>query len=299
MATERRHLTAFLLLQIVEGELPLDSIRSVGVAHLQGCDRCMAIWHRHQQRSARRQGPAALDYGAAIASALAKTEAISRRLDADRAGAEADFRCLLRHRPRQRAALVPAGGRRFRSPILVDLLIAECREAVRRDPREAYSLASVAEAVAARVPARVYGKTFVERVALRALAHRANALRAGGELARAEALWAEILEHLEKSPIGDREVEAELASLEASLRLDQRRLDEAERLLGRAERGYTAVGNEEGRARVLLKRGIAAFTRPDAPAAAGWYAGSRRDIRAHRARRPRCGRPAQPRARPV
>jgi hypothetical protein len=49
-------------------------------------------------------------------------------------------------------------------------------------------------------------------------------------------------------------VEAELASLEASLRRDQRRYEEAAVLLDRAALLYEEEGEAEGLARVLIKR---------------------------------------------
>ena len=108
-----------------------------------------------------------------------------------------------------------------------------------------------------RVSPDVYGPAFCNSLAVRALAHLANAVRVAGDLTAAAAQWRQIHARIATEPLGDVDAEAEVACLEASLRLDQGRFDRAERLLGRARRRYRAAKDPEGLAKTLIKLAIA------------------------------------------
>jgi tetratricopeptide (TPR) repeat protein len=208
------------------------------------------------------------DYQGAVASAVAKALAVAGRLDGERQGATADLEGLLALPRGERAAALAAADGRCRSPLLFELLLRRSRDALRRDPEEARELAVLAERVAGRVPP-AFGAAIPARLAIRAVAHRANALRVAGEVRRADALWTEIHARAAGEPGGDPTDEAELASLEASLRADQRRFDEAARLLRRAIHRYRVTGDAEGLARARLQHGRILLLRGRPAEAAG------------------------------
>ena len=202
-----------------------------------------------------------VDYTAAIAAAATKTAEVASRLGKERAGARADFRRLLRLPPAERRRDLEKATTRFRSLALVGLLIEAGRETLADAPARAAELLALAERVAQRVPSSVYGAAFCNALTVRALAHRANAVRVTGDLTAAEALWRRIHAQVAAEPLGDVDAEAEVASLEALLRLDQSRFDEAERLLGRARSRYRSAKDHEGLAKTLIKLAIAKRTR--------------------------------------
>ena len=72
----------------------------------------------------------------------------------------------------------------------------------------------------------------------RAAAHRANALRAAGDHPAAERIFIDLRRQLAAQPPRRPAAVAEITRLEAALRLDQERLDEAEELFGRAALAY-------------------------------------------------------------
>lgn len=96
-------------------------------------------------------------------------------------------------------------------------------------------------------------------------AHRANALRVAGDLPAAERLFGDVRRRLANAPLADSAVYAEVASLEASLRWDQARREEALTLLDQGVLIYQEVGEREGLARVLIQRASIAqqLERPD------------------------------------
>jgi tetratricopeptide (TPR) repeat protein len=198
-----------------------------------------------------------IDYGAVIAAAAAKTVDVASRLGKERAGASAELRRLLRLLPAGRRRVLERATTRFRSPALVELLIEAARVALPDAPARAIELLTLAEQVTRRVPLAVYGPAFCNSLAVRALAHRANAVRVAGDLTAAAAQWRQIHARIATEPLGDVDAEAEVACLEASLRLDQGRFDRAERLLGRARRRYRAAKDPEGLAKTLIKLAIA------------------------------------------
>jgi tetratricopeptide (TPR) repeat protein len=88
----------------------------------------------------------------------------------------------------------------------------------------------------------------------RARAHAANALRVAGDLPKADAELRSLRRDLARAPLEDTEANGEIASLEASLRLDQRRFEEAGELLDRAALLMHHARTPEGEARVLIQR---------------------------------------------
>ena len=265
-----RHLTVHELLRLLGGSWSLREVEALArraLAHLRDhCPECDAAYRAFEQIRDRRRRRGRARYAAVFESAERRIPELVRCHQAEVEAAEEDLRILLELRHEQALALVTEKRRRqvhgprgwrMRSPHLVRRLLEEARIALRRSPSEAAERLEQAEAIVQRVPRPVYGEAFVERLATRALADRANVLRVMGELQGADALWRLLHERLQSWP-ADEDEEAALWSLEASLRQDQRRFGEATRLLGQAERRYRRLEDTEGIGKTLIKRGNAA-----------------------------------------
>ena len=171
-----------------------------------------------------------------------------------KAQAARDLRDLLALAPAERGMRVERAHSRFRSPQLAALLLAESGRRIGADPAAALDLARLARQVLERVPGSD-DAPWVAALEVRALATEANAHRAGGDLASADALFRRMRALLARHPLNDSELYADAASLEASLRQDQRRFAEAERLLARAVLLYRQAGRDDGVAKALIQKG--------------------------------------------
>jgi len=165
---------------------------------------------------------------------------------------------------RQRSTLevrretIASARRRYKAAGVAALLLAESRDLVRTQPAEAERVAALVGEVLRRVPGA--GKEeWAIGLAARAEAHRANALRIAGDLPAAAATFARLRASLAARPLREAAVEAEVASLEASLRLGQREAVRAEELLGRALLLYRQLGDQKGEARIKIKTGMALY----------------------------------------
>lgn len=186
----------------------------------------------------------------AAAEALAERAADLRTLRRRAKQQLSELRTTPAHR---RAGKVLGASKRFRSHLLAELLIAEARATVRNDPAEAESFA----ALVAHVLAWAGGPgepAWATLLLARATAQRANALRVAGDLPAAERAFADLYRGLAQRPLGEPAALAEIASLEASLRIDQRHLEEADDLLDRAALSYRYAADGDGQARTLVKR---------------------------------------------
>jgi tetratricopeptide (TPR) repeat protein len=131
-------------------------------------------------------------------------------------------------------------------------LLGEARSCLPGRPREAYTTAGLARAVLHHGPSNPYATELYAR----ALAHQANALRAQGDLRRADETF-EVARYLLKSQgDGDHLTRAELDSFEGSLRRAQRRFEEAKTLLMRAVIAYAFEDQSVAAARNLLALGM-------------------------------------------
>lgn len=250
------HLDLYSLLGLLEDRTDPASVGRRAIDHMRSLSEdAERVFERVEALLERRRRAEAVDYTAAFEAAQRRAQELAARLEADRGQARTELRRLLDLRPRRRIAAIESARTRYRSPVLVELLLEEARGTVGRRPREAYELLEAARAVLLYVNARIWGEAFVDRLRVRVLAERANTLRVAGELQAADELWRLVDDHLSREPVGDCDLEAQLLGMEASLRRDQRRFDEAEALLARCRRLYESAGQAVGVAKALLKLG--------------------------------------------
>jgi tetratricopeptide (TPR) repeat protein len=160
---------------------------------------------------------------------------------------------LLRRPPGERPGLIRRAHRRYRSPLLAEMLVEECRQRVRNEPAEAVEIAALVPLVLARTGDADPPPAAAPALLARAAAHRANALRVMGDLPAAEHAFAELRRRLADRPLADPRDAAEIDSLEASLCIGLRRLEKAEDHLDRAALSYEHAGDQAGLSRATIK----------------------------------------------
>jgi len=249
----------------VVGRMILDALAS-------GCPECRRAWDlvagEHDRLSERIAEIDALAPTPGARLALADPpgfDAVAARLEEEigllqderRRGWMRDLWALLRLPAHRRAGRIRGAHRRFRSVGLAILLLDESRARVRTEPAEAENLAALVPLVLRRTPTGApFPHPDVHALRVRAAAHRANALRIAGDLPAADAAFVELRAELAARPLAEPAAEAEVASLEVSLRLDQRDLAQAEGLLERALLLYREAGDDEGAARVVVHQAM-------------------------------------------
>lgn len=167
---------------------------------------------------------------------------------------KADFDELMSLSGPARLLRVRRARRRFRNPFLVERLIDESRRVIPTDPFEAYALADLAHAVALRIPQDPLGPRWAMTCLARATAYRGNALRATGDFKEAEPQLEVAYSLFWSDGDGDPMTQAEILSLVASLRFDQRLFDAAEEILLQVLELYREIQDELGLARTLIKQ---------------------------------------------
>jgi len=160
--------------------------------------------------------------------------------------------------PEQRIEKIQRATSRFRDPALAELLIEESRSTVRNQPAEAQRWAELVPVVLHW--AHHDAPPAVHTLLLRAQAHRANALRVLGDLAAADRAFRRLRTTLAALHSVEPALTAEVASLEASLRLAQHELSRAAQLLEEAAAGYGSAGDPLGLARVRIQQGNLAWS---------------------------------------
>ena len=243
------HLTQELLLAAVRGDVHPDLVVQIAEQHLfRLCPACRDEIEAFRRRM--RRGKA----GECGAAALVPTllEKLGPPLEEDERKARRDLEDLLLLDPEARVRTVKRSRSRFRSSALVRLLIAESERRVQADPGEAHRLAALACEVLNTAPGRPGYYTLL----VLALATMANTRRAAGQLREADVAFENVRDVIRTWGVTDPEVTARVDELEGSLRKDQRRFQDAEDLLIRAELLYQLAGEARGEARVLLTLGI-------------------------------------------
>jgi tetratricopeptide (TPR) repeat protein len=149
--------------------------------------------------------------------------------------------------------------RRMRNPVLIDSFVDESRRHLGGNLIEADAWLKLAGEVTARLCGHGFPLHLLAGGSLRIDAHRANLLRVAGGLTAAAARFEALAtdgRRRETSRPGDN---AEVASLEASLRMDLRQFPEAAALLADAERTCRHLGDSTGTAKILIQMGKCAF----------------------------------------
>lgn len=136
---------------------------------------------------------------------------------------------------------------------LCQLLLQRSREVVSESPKTAHERSELA-VIVSRHLSPAYDPSWILDLRARAHAHVGNALRVLGELVSAESAFRKAEACLEQSRTGNVWIEAEIQGMKASLRIDQRRFDEALDLLDRARDRYRQENDFHGLAKVVLKR---------------------------------------------
>ncbi len=138
----------------------------------------------------------------------------------------------------------------------VEVLLQLAFELRYRDPREMLRLAKAARFALEQTghPVR-YREALHFDLRARVWAELGNAYRVNEWFQEAEEAL-EMARSLVEQGTGDPRLGAYLDEVEASLRKDQRRLDEASRLLGRVYRTYMKIGERHLAGRALLSKGI-------------------------------------------
>lgn len=145
--------------------------------------------------------------------------------------------------------------KRFRSRMMVDLMLSRVREWTSAKPTRAQSLANVTALVVDRIPGSGDEPWRIELSAL-TIAQEANAARVAGDFLTASRLFATVHAKLADCDVADLSLRGRLASLEASLRNDQREFEEASRQLNIATLLFRSAGDYRNSAIALVQTAI-------------------------------------------
>ena len=238
------HLDRKLLLGAYRGEIPLDFVHELGMAHLlELCPHC-----RQEVRAFRASADLERRSAQVFHMALKRRLAELRR---QHRKAERELRDLLALPEQERVPAIRRARQRFKGAHLVLLCLEECEKHFTKDPKTAEHLADVARAVIHHSPA---ASAAMGLLAL-TTAYRANALRAAGDLQGAHGQFKETRAIVQHYFVNDPEMLGRIDELEGSLRKDQRHFDRAEELLARAVTLYRMAGRSVEIARVRLNLG--------------------------------------------
>lgn len=207
--------------------------------------RCTFCQERFQTLLSRRPGPVAeklaevlrwpgepVDYSASLQKSGNVVRGHHALLKKERAEAPGLFVELLKY-PSDQRDLVLHNSPRFHTWGVFELLIERSLETTPRDPAHGEELGLLALRLSEYLDANRYGAGLIEDLRARAWAHVGNACRVRSDLRGAEEAFVAAYRHLQTGTKDSLE-RAILLDLEASLRRDQRRFDEALRLLKRS-----------------------------------------------------------------
>ncbi len=136
-------------------------------------------------------------------------------------------------------------------------LLLQARELRRNHPPAAVAATSMAVCLAERIAADLRGPRELADLQARTLAERGNARRVADDLAGAESDLSRALERAGQGTESPAFM-AQLLDLTASLRIDQRRIDEASRLLDWVHFIYLELGDRHEAGRALISKSNAA-----------------------------------------
>lgn len=234
-----KHLPDTFWKRLLHGEPLSPEVKILVRHHLEVCAACRVQAERTRSGGLARRQP---DAGAPQAR--------------KKAGEQRDLLEILGLSPERRRLRIRRALRRFKSLGLVGLLVQESRESAPAQPLEALDLAECAYDVAMRLEHSEIGRARAMTALARANAARGNALRATGNLKQADRLLTFALDCFEREGDGDAHVEAEIRTLMASLRCDQRRFTEAEDDLNAVIHLYRVLEDPVRVGRALVQKGV-------------------------------------------
>lgn len=248
----RVHPNDDLLRRLVEG-IRASLVRRV-LRHVTECHRCRD--RLRQILDGEEDGPARVlawpggDYRPILERVIARAERAGIPLRRDQALAPVLFGELLLLTEQQRQQRL-ADEPRFRSWALADLVLDRSLEVSFEDPEYGETLADLGLAVATTLERSDIAAALIADLRARGFAYLANARRMRSDLEGADEAIAQARSWISRGT-GDPVERARILDLEASLRLDQRRLDEAGRLLRRALAAYRAAGETRSAGKALI-----------------------------------------------
>jgi tetratricopeptide (TPR) repeat protein len=225
--------------------------------HLKACARCRTrlaciLRRRDPATVVPLRSVGATDYDPAFERSLRAAAGWELTLERERREAAGLFNELAEHSPEQREILL-RNCPRFHAWGLLELLVERSLETTRQDPVRGEELGQLAVRIAGFPEAERYGAERIRDLRARAWAHVGNARRVRSDLEGAEAAFTSAWSDLEA---GTRDLfeRAILLDLTASLRRDQRRFEEASRLLRRAVSLFLELGERHRAGRSLVNR---------------------------------------------
>jgi tetratricopeptide (TPR) repeat protein len=173
-----------------------------------------------------------VDYGTLIQDNAKEFRSREQVMARERAQAPGLFVQLIKH-PQEQRELILRNSPSFHTWGVFELLVERSLEACIKNPDHAEQLACLALFLSDFLDASYYGTPVIEDLRARTWAFIGNACRLRSDLQRAEESFTQAYVHLQMGSQDSLE-RAVILDLEASLRRDQRRFDEAEKLLKRA-----------------------------------------------------------------
>ncbi|HEY4591114.1 MAG TPA: hypothetical protein VIJ61_01825 [Thermoanaerobaculia bacterium] len=249
------HVTRELLRAIASGKLPPRALTEIGWRHLlKLCPYCS-----EEVAAFQRERAAPASYDAAFRLLPVVLEKQASDFEAKTAAARKDLRELLRISPEERLARIHRASSRFRGVTFARLLLDEAKGRMPAEPQIVHELAEAAEAVLLRTP----DSPGLYDLFARAVAYRANAKRAQGDLLAAGDTLRHARGLMRNKGVTDPLVYAEVDWIEGALLKDQRQIKEAEELLVRAVNLYGLTGTNEEAAQPLVTLGLLYHDRGD------------------------------------
>jgi tetratricopeptide (TPR) repeat protein len=249
------HVTRELLRAIASGERPARDLTEIAWQHLlKLCPYCSEEVAAFQRE---RTAPASSTAIFRVLPVVLEKQASD--LAAKTAAARKDFHELLRLTPEERLGRIHRANSRFRSMTLARLLLEEAKRHMPAEPQIVHELAETAEAVLLRTP----DSPGLYDLFSRAVAYRANAKRAQGDLLAASDTLRHARDLMRNKGATDPLVYAEVDWIEGGLLKEQSRIKEAEELLARAVNLFELTGMKEEAAQPLITLGLLYYDRGD------------------------------------
>lgn len=231
------------------------------VDHLTVCSTCrrrmQGFRNQHLRRAARRMAEVlpwpgtTADYTGAFRQSASTVQRLGRTLEKERAEAPGLFLELTGHPPEQRDLLLH-NAPRFHTWGVFELLIQRSLEVTPKDPSYGEELGLLALQLSEFLDPERYDPDLLEDLRARAWGYIGNACRVRSDLQGAEEAFAAAYQHFQQGSRDPFE-RALLLDLEASLRRDQRRFEEALRLLRRAVAIFLQNNQRHRAGRSLVK----------------------------------------------